>query len=71
MVGKMKFQSSGFTKAVAHIMGRAPNYEYMLSNALVKMGKHSEEEDSQLLLIDSEPTKVKQDKGFNSTLAFS
>jgi hypothetical protein len=51
-------------------MGRAPNYEYMLSNALVKMGKHSEEDD-QLLLIDREPTKVKQDKGFSSTLAFS
>jgi hypothetical protein len=25
-------------------MGRAPNYEYMLSKALVKMGKHPEEE---------------------------
>ena len=52
-------------------MGRAPNYEYMLSKALVKMGKHPEEEDGHLLLIDREPTKVKQDKGFSSTLAFS
>jgi hypothetical protein len=45
MLQKLDPNSSHFKKALAHVLGKSVNYDYLYSNARVKMGgPHPEEE---------------------------
>jgi hypothetical protein len=72
MLQKLDPNSSHFKKALAHVLGKSVNYDYLYSNARVKMGgPHPEEELGQLLMMDRNPSPVTLDKDFRPSLVYS
>ncbi len=72
MFQKLDPNSSHFKKALAHVLGKSVNYDYLCSDALVKMGgQHPEEEQVQLLMMDRKRSPVSLDKDFRATLVYS
>ena len=70
-IAQIKKGSDSYPNAMAHVMGKRVNNEYIFSEALVKMdGPHPEEELGQLLMSDLTINNVAQDEGFFSTIAF-
>jgi hypothetical protein len=72
MVQKLEPNGSHFKKALAHVLGKSVNYDYLYSDARVKMGgPHPEEEQGQLLMMDRDPSPVTLDKDFRPSLVYS
>ena len=70
-IGQIDKDSDSYPNAMAHVMGKRVNNEYIFSEALVKMdGPHPEEELGQLLMSDLTINNVAQDESFFSTIAF-
>ena len=57
---------------MAHVLGKSVNYDYLYSDARVKMGgPHPEEEQGQLLMIDCKASPVTLDMGFRPSIVYS
>jgi hypothetical protein len=72
LVDNLQPNTSHFNKAMAHVLGKSVNYDYLYSDARVKMGgPHPEEEQGQLLMIDRKASPVTLDMGFRPSIVYS
>ena len=72
MVDNLQPNTSHFNKAMAHVLGKSVNYDYLYSDARVKMGgPHPEEEQGQLLMMDRKASPVTLDMGFRPSIVYS